>query len=243
VTDFRWADKARQTREDGNHHGPYGSRSGGGGCRGRRGVGRPHRRPGAWEFGRRYGIAVLAVAMAIAAKMADRAVDQPGKPVPDVLRRRDGQRVVGRAGPGLLATVLAAAASDFFFLFPQYASGTTGRRTLSASSSSFSRARVISLLGGALHRRGCGPRRRRPIWRGPMRKSGGDGNAAAVPADQRPRRRFDGLDVATLYEAALDEAAIGAISTTRFALPDGKVALVVGDVSGKGLGAPPDGAE
>jgi len=48
---------------------------------------------------------------------------------------------------------------------------------------------------------------------------------------------FDGLDVATLYAAALEEADIGGDFFDVFGLSDGRVALVVGDVSGKGLEA------
>ncbi len=45
------------------------------------------------------------------------------------------------------------------------------------------------------------------------------------------------LDVAMLYEAALDEAGVGGDFADAFALDGGKVALVVGDVCGKGLEA------
>ncbi len=46
---------------------------------------------------------------------------------------------------------------------------------------------------------------------------------------------FAGLEVEPVYEAAWDEAQVGGDFFDAFALPDGKVALVVGDVSGKGL--------
>lgn len=52
----------------------------------------------------------------------------------------------------------------------------------------------------------------------------------AVPAD-----RFSGLSIHTLYEAALEEAKVGGDFCDAFALDGGRVALVVGDVSGKGL--------
>jgi PAS domain S-box-containing protein len=48
---------------------------------------------------------------------------------------------------------------------------------------------------------------------------------------------FPGLSIATLYQAAWDEANIGGDYLDVFALEQGKVALVVGDVSGKGLSA------
>lgn len=48
---------------------------------------------------------------------------------------------------------------------------------------------------------------------------------------------FPGLQVATLYEAALEEANVGGDFFDAFSLPSGRVALVVADASGKGLGA------
>lgn len=49
------------------------------------------------------------------------------------------------------------------------------------------------------------------------------------------RNQFPGLEVEPNYKAALDEAQLGGDFFDAFALPGGKVALVVGDVSGKGL--------
>jgi len=48
---------------------------------------------------------------------------------------------------------------------------------------------------------------------------------------------FAGLSVATLYEPARDEADVGGDFLDAFALPGGKVALIVGDACGKGLEA------
>ena len=50
-----------------------------------------------------------------------------------------------------------------------------------------------------------------------------------------PAGKFSGFAVETLYEAALNEADIGGDFFDAFALVGNKVALVVGDVSGKGL--------
>lgn len=53
-----------------------------------------------------------------------------------------------------------------------------------------------------------------------------------------PEEKFPGLDLATLYEAAWDEASVGGDFFDVFALDeDRRVALVVGDASGKGLAA------
>ena len=52
-----------------------------------------------------------------------------------------------------------------------------------------------------------------------------------------PEDLFPGLTIATLYQAAWDEASVGGDYLDVFALQEGKVALVVGDVSGKGLAA------
>ena len=52
-----------------------------------------------------------------------------------------------------------------------------------------------------------------------------------------PADKFPGLEVKTLYEAALNEAEVGGDFFDAFALSGNKVALVVGDVSGKGLTA------
>lgn len=49
------------------------------------------------------------------------------------------------------------------------------------------------------------------------------------------RNQFPGLEVEPNYKAALDEAQLGGDFFDAFALQGGKVALVVGDVSGKGL--------
>lgn len=46
---------------------------------------------------------------------------------------------------------------------------------------------------------------------------------------------FEGLHIATAYEAALPEAQVGGDFYDAFLLNNGRVALVVGDVSGKGL--------
>ena len=60
---------------------------------------------------------------------------------------------------------------------------------------------------------------------------------------QRPLTRevapdaFPGLSLATLYEAALDEAEVGGDFFDAFALPRGRVALAIADASGKGLSA------
>ncbi len=48
---------------------------------------------------------------------------------------------------------------------------------------------------------------------------------------------YSGLQIETFYEAASDEAAIGGDFFDVFTYDRGKIALVVGDVSGKGLGA------
>ena len=52
-----------------------------------------------------------------------------------------------------------------------------------------------------------------------------------------PDGTFPGLSVQTRYEAASDEALIGGDFYDAFALPGGRVGLVVGDASGKGLAA------
>ena len=50
-------------------------------------------------------------------------------------------------------------------------------------------------------------------------------------------KAFPGLAVATRYEAALAEASVGGDFFDAFALPGGQIALVIADVSGKGLSA------
>jgi serine phosphatase RsbU (regulator of sigma subunit) len=56
-------------------------------------------------------------------------------------------------------------------------------------------------------------------------------------------KAFPGLEVATVYEPALDEALLGGDFYDIFRLPGDKTALVVGDVSGKGLAAAVQTAE
>ena len=59
-----------------------------------------------------------------------------------------------------------------------------------------------------------------------------------------PADKFSGLEVAPFYEAALAEAQVGGDFYDAFALGDtGRVAFVVGDVSGKGLSAAAHTAE
>ncbi len=52
-----------------------------------------------------------------------------------------------------------------------------------------------------------------------------------------PEDAFSGLELGTLYEAAWDEAQVGGDFYDAFAFQDNMVCLVVGDVTGKGLGA------
>jgi PAS domain S-box-containing protein len=52
-----------------------------------------------------------------------------------------------------------------------------------------------------------------------------------------PEDAFPGLSVATLYEAALDEAQVGGDFFDVFALPRERVAVAIADASGKGLSA------
>ncbi len=54
---------------------------------------------------------------------------------------------------------------------------------------------------------------------------------------ESPENKFSGIVVKTLYEAALNEAQVGGDFFDAFALAEEKIALVVGDVSGKGLAA------
>ena len=58
-----------------------------------------------------------------------------------------------------------------------------------------------------------------------------------------PPDRFPGLELATDYEAAWDEAQVGGDFYDTFALAGGRVALVVGDATGKGLEAAAHTAE
>ena len=58
-----------------------------------------------------------------------------------------------------------------------------------------------------------------------------------------PEDRFSELSVATFYAAALDEAKVGGDFYDVFSLDGGKIALIVGDVSGKGLAAAAHTAE
>jgi PAS domain S-box-containing protein len=56
-------------------------------------------------------------------------------------------------------------------------------------------------------------------------------------------RRYPGVELGTDYEAAWDEAEVGGDFFDTFALPGGRVALVVGDATGKGLEAAAHTAE
>lgn len=52
-----------------------------------------------------------------------------------------------------------------------------------------------------------------------------------------PEGAFPGVSVATLYEAALEEALVGGDFFDAFALPRGRIAVAIADASGKGLSA------
>jgi serine phosphatase RsbU (regulator of sigma subunit) len=52
-----------------------------------------------------------------------------------------------------------------------------------------------------------------------------------------PANAFPGIEISTRYEAAWEEAQIGGDFHDAFQVDGGKVALVVGDVTGKGLAA------
>ena len=58
-----------------------------------------------------------------------------------------------------------------------------------------------------------------------------------------PKSFYVGLDVATVYEAALDNLSVGGDFYDTFYLQDSRIAFVVGDVSGKGLEAAAKTAE
>nr|MDQ2687651.1 PAS domain S-box protein [Armatimonadota bacterium] len=53
----------------------------------------------------------------------------------------------------------------------------------------------------------------------------------------RPEETFPGLSIETMYEAAWGEGLVGGDYVDTFPLPQGRVALVVGDIPGKGLAA------
>ncbi|HEX5324187.1 MAG TPA: SpoIIE family protein phosphatase [Capsulimonadaceae bacterium] len=52
-----------------------------------------------------------------------------------------------------------------------------------------------------------------------------------------PKNHYPGLEIEIFYQSALNEAYVGGDFFDTFALGDGRVALVAGDVSGKGLAA------
>lgn len=52
-----------------------------------------------------------------------------------------------------------------------------------------------------------------------------------------PEDEFAGIKLATLYEPAWEEASVGGDFYDSFTVPGGKIALVVGDATGKGLAA------
>lgn len=156
----------------------------------------------------------------------------------------------GGAQPGLLATLLAAVASHFFFVAPYFSFGGMGRTQAVQLSQFLAEGGIISLLSGALHQARAWAEDAASRERA-AREEAEKARAALAQALEKerwitktlqrsllihvPAGRFAGLEVASFYEAALDEAEVGGDFFDAFALPDGQVALVVGDVSGKGL--------
>ena len=207
----------------------------------------------------RYGSAVVAVGVAALLKSALRPWVDQESPYLFFFAAVMASAWRGGAGPGLLATLLAAAASDFLFRSPFYTFGDVDRKQALRLAQFLSEGAVISLLGGALHR---ARRRAQALAAGEQaarheaedaRREAEAAQADLARAFEREKRiaetlqrslllkippgRFDPLDVAPFYEPALDEAEIGGDFYDAFLLPGGQVALAVGDVSGKGLGA------
>ena len=207
----------------------------------------------------RYGSAVVAVAVAALLKSALLPWVDNESPYLFFFAAVMVSAWRGGAGPGLLATLLSAAASDFLFRAPFYAFNRFDQAQALRLAQFLSEGAVISLLGGALHR---ARRRAQALAAGEQaarqEAEGARREAEAAHADlarayERERRitetlqrslllkippgRFDPLDVAPFYEPALDEAEIGGDFYDAFLLPGGRVALAVGDVSGKGLAA------
>ena len=214
------------------------------------------RRPDLW---RRYGVTVLAVGAAVLLKLVVASWVERESPFLLFLAAVMVSAWYGGAGPGLLATGLAALASDFFFMEPLYSFSGYNRQQGVRLAQFVLEGAVISLLGGALHR----ARQRAETSAAGERAAREEAEAAHEEAEtartelakeyekqhriaetlqrslllKMPVARFDGLEVASFYEPALDEAKVGGDFYDAFALPGGRVALVIGDVSGKGLGA------
>ena len=209
-----------------------------------------------WAFGERggsrWGVALLAVAAAALLKLSIAPWVDRESPFLFFFAAVMVSAWYGGAGPGLLATLLAALVGDFLFVPPTFRFVALDRSKLVELTQFLVEGGVISLLGGALHR----ARWRAEAATGNERVAREESEAARAALDAAYERqyriaetlqrsllikiapgRFAGLDVAPFYEAALDEAQIGGDFYDAFPLPHGQVALVVGDVSGKGLGA------
>lgn len=199
----------------------------------------------------RYGVAVAAVVLALLLRLALVRLLGGAYPVLTFFPAVVVAAWIGGTGPGILAIALSMLATTFWVLPP-------------LGSLAIHRAdNLVGLtffcLSGLL-----------VVWLGQMRADAArraDDSAASLRESQvqlqaayeREKRiaetlqrsllmkpaesQFDGLAVEAFYEAASAEALVGGDFFDAFALSGDKVALVVGDVSGKGLQAASHTAE
>jgi serine phosphatase RsbU (regulator of sigma subunit) len=137
----------------------------------------------------------------------------------------------GGAGPGFAALLLSAALGSAFFLPSAIRADNSHGDVLLRLCLFLFEGAVVCGLVGALHatrkKLESEYRRERRVaeafQRAVLQEFTGD--------------EFPGLELATAYEPALAEAQIGGDFYDAFALDNGSIAIVVGDVSGKGLDA------
>jgi serine phosphatase RsbU (regulator of sigma subunit) len=200
----------------------------------------------------RYSVAVAAALVAVLLKLLGEPWLPQDNPFLFFLAAVMLSAWYGGGGPGFLCMAAATVASAFFFFEPRWAFAGYSLAQMSRLLEFIFEGGIISLLGGLLYR----AREAAEKAAEGERLSGAEAelaNAHLAIAYEKQRRiaetfqrsllpeiaaqSFPNLDVAAMYESALDEARIGGDFYDAFSLTDGQIAFVVGDVSGKGLAA------
>ena len=205
-----------------------------------------------WSKARGYGIAALAVTVAILVKSALQPWIDRESPFLLFLAAVMVSAWHGGAGPGVFASVLAALASDYFFLAPYGSFGDWNRIQALRLGQFLLEGTVISLLAGGLRHARLAAEKAAAGERS-AREEADSARAELAAAYEKEHyiaemlqrsllptireQTLPGLTIAASYEPAFHQTLVGGDFFDTFSLPDGRVALVVGDVSGKGVGA------
>jgi serine phosphatase RsbU (regulator of sigma subunit) len=199
----------------------------------------------------RYGVAIAAVGMALAFRLSLASILGNSYPILIFFPAIMFAGWWGGTAPGILSVVLSIGGA-LYFLLPPIGAFSLHRPADVVGMLLFA---VIGLLITFLNEKRMVATLRAEEAAGTLRENQAELQIAyehqkriaetlqrsllMTPAEMQ----FDGLEVEAFYEPARDEALVGGDFFDAFALAGNKVALVVGDVSGKGLQAATHTAE